>query len=504
MTDTRNPLRRRGVAALTGLALLLAALLGTGSALAAPGHGPPATTSDTPDPTQLQPPQVTVLKNGRHLADGLIFIGPKPAPGATAPSGQTGPEIVDNQGRPVWFNPIAAAGHRHRLPRPALPRQARPHLVAGQEHRRPRPRRGLRRHRSTATTSRSRRVDAGNGLDGRPARVPPDAAGHGADHDLPPGPVRPLLGRRPGDGTVFDGVVQEVDVATGKVLFEWHSLDHVPLSDSYQPVPTSAEHALRLLPHQLGQPRHRRQPADLRPPHLDRLQGRPQDGRRHLAARRQGAATSSSAPASSSPGSTTPCRRAPTRSASSTTSRTGRRSCPRSRVIRVHLDLKAKTATLVSSIEHPDGLSARLAGQRPAAARRRHLRRLGPARPLLRVRLQRQPALRRRPAAPATTATAPTARPGSGSPTPTRPPTARALRRQPRHRRRDLERRDRGRPLGRARRPPPTGLHPAGSARWNGLDTTIDAHTHSPYVEVLALDDRGRPIGRSQPVPVSD
>ena len=43
----------------------------------------------------------------------------------------------------------------------------------------------------------------------------------------------------PGDGQVFDGVVEEIDVATGGVLFEWHSLDHVPLTESHAPVPTT-------------------------------------------------------------------------------------------------------------------------------------------------------------------------------------------------------------------------------------------------------------------------
>lgn len=35
---------------------------------------------------------------------------------------------------------------------------------------------------------------------------------------------------------VLDSIVQEVDVATGKVLFEWHSLDHVPFTDTYAPL----------------------------------------------------------------------------------------------------------------------------------------------------------------------------------------------------------------------------------------------------------------------------
>jgi arylsulfotransferase ASST len=36
----------------------------------------------------------------------------------------------------------------------------------------------------------------------------------------------------------LDSIVQEVDIATGKVLFEWHSLDHVPLAESYSPILT--------------------------------------------------------------------------------------------------------------------------------------------------------------------------------------------------------------------------------------------------------------------------
>jgi Arylsulfotransferase (ASST) len=36
---------------------------------------------------------------------------------------------------------------------------------------------------------------------------------------------------------VFDCVVQEIDIPTGLVLFHWDSLDHVPLSDSYEPLP---------------------------------------------------------------------------------------------------------------------------------------------------------------------------------------------------------------------------------------------------------------------------
>ena len=42
----------------------------------------------------------------------------------------------------------------------------------------------------------------------------------------------------PANGTVIEGVVQEVNIATGAVIFEWHSLDHIPLSKSLAPAPT--------------------------------------------------------------------------------------------------------------------------------------------------------------------------------------------------------------------------------------------------------------------------
>jgi hypothetical protein len=37
----------------------------------------------------------------------------------------------------------------------------------------------------------------------------------------------------PVDGNVLDGIAQELDIETGEVLFEWHSLEHVGLDESY-------------------------------------------------------------------------------------------------------------------------------------------------------------------------------------------------------------------------------------------------------------------------------
>jgi Arylsulfotransferase (ASST) len=42
---------------------------------------------------------------------------------------------------------------------------------------------------------------------------------------------------------VLDSVVQEIDIPTGLVLFQWDSLDHVPLGSSYSPLPKQSPKA---------------------------------------------------------------------------------------------------------------------------------------------------------------------------------------------------------------------------------------------------------------------
>jgi hypothetical protein len=52
----------------------------------------------------------------------------------------------------------------------------------------------------------------------------------------------------PKNGFVYDSVVQELDAHTGKVVWEWHSLDHVPLSESLQAHEEPAQHATKKRP----------------------------------------------------------------------------------------------------------------------------------------------------------------------------------------------------------------------------------------------------------------
>ena len=78
---------------------------------------------------------------------------------------------------------------------------------------------------------------------------------------------------------MLDGIVQELDIETGEVLFEWHSLDHVGLEETLR-APTDLPgfdyfhlNSIDLITTNLL--------ISARGPR--RLQDRPQDGRDHLA-----------------------------------------------------------------------------------------------------------------------------------------------------------------------------------------------------------------------------
>jgi hypothetical protein len=207
------------------VALVAALLVALGAAAAAPVRAD----------TALQPPSVTVLQSSPGAADGLVFVTPRRT---TAPSGQQGPEIVDGQGRPVWFDPITngeqATDFRVQRYRgkPVLTWWQGTNPVV----------RGVGVGVDEIADSSYNiiaSVRAGNGLDADQHEFVLTPRGtalltiyHAVPYDLS------SVGGSP-NGKVFDCIVQEVDIATGAVLFEWHSLDHVPLSDSYAPLPPS-------------------------------------------------------------------------------------------------------------------------------------------------------------------------------------------------------------------------------------------------------------------------
>ena len=76
---------------------------------------------------------------------------------------------------------------------------------------------------------------------------------------------------------VLEPVIQDIDIATGTLLFEWHGLSSIPLKDSYQPVPKKAAAPTTTCTPTRSQCG-RRQPAPVGPPHVDRVQDRSASG----------------------------------------------------------------------------------------------------------------------------------------------------------------------------------------------------------------------------------
>jgi hypothetical protein len=172
----------------------------------------------------LSPPAVEVATQARDTAPGYVFVAPKKG------AGQDGPMIVDNRGQPVWFRPIRSEDA-----------QAMDFKV--QRY----------RGEPVLTWYQGVGITYGRGeyviLDGSYREVTRVRAGNGylGDHHeflITPqdtalitiyNPVRRDLSAVGGseDGLVLDGIAQEVDIETGEVLFEWHSLDHVGLEESY-------------------------------------------------------------------------------------------------------------------------------------------------------------------------------------------------------------------------------------------------------------------------------
>ena len=187
--------------------------------------GPARTFRSRPD---LIPPTVSVGRPAEGAAPGYVFVAPKKGPG------QDGPMILDNNGDPVWFRPVRSAARdamdfkaqRYRG-EPVLTWWEGTHLAYG---------RGEYVVFDTAYREVAR-VRAGNGLDGDHHEfliTERDTALITAYVELPHD-LSPVGG--PEDGRVAEGVVQEIDIETGEVLFEWRSLDHVPVEESHGDLP---------------------------------------------------------------------------------------------------------------------------------------------------------------------------------------------------------------------------------------------------------------------------
>jgi hypothetical protein len=83
-------------------------------------------------------------------------------------------------------------------------------------------------------------VRAGNGYEAdlHDFQLAPDHVAYITAYNLMRCDLSAVGGKR--NGTIIDTAVQEIDVKTGLVRWEWHSLDHVGVGESHTPVPTSA------------------------------------------------------------------------------------------------------------------------------------------------------------------------------------------------------------------------------------------------------------------------
>ena len=204
--------------------------------------GSRTTASPTPRPRgawtfrsrpDLRPPVVEVLKSGRGLSPGHIFIAPKKDPDEEGP-GQDGPLILDNQGDPVWFRP-APPGERDVMNFLAQNYKGRPVLTWwGGIHG------GFGDGEYVIFDDSYREVKrfkAGNGYPGdhHEFLITPQNTALITIYAETPYDLSPYGG--PKDGLVMDGIAQEIDIETGEVIFEWHSLDHVDVGESfYEPI----------------------------------------------------------------------------------------------------------------------------------------------------------------------------------------------------------------------------------------------------------------------------
>ena len=183
----------------------------------------------------LQPAAIKVLHNSTAAAGGDIFVGPQVGPVTD------GPEILDPAGHLVWYDPVPAGSEANNFR--VQEYGGRPVLTWWQGYLDLRS--GVGTGHDVILNSSYRQiatVQAANGLTADLHEFELTPAGtalitayfpvywdttslHGSAHH-----------------PVLDAVVQEIDVKSGLLLFQWDSLDHVPLQASYLglPAPTQA------------------------------------------------------------------------------------------------------------------------------------------------------------------------------------------------------------------------------------------------------------------------
>jgi hypothetical protein len=167
----------------------------------------------------LKPPRVKLLVRTRHASPGYLFIAPKKK------VEEGGPLILDNRGRVIWFLPVDRRGvtdfrvQRYR---------GKPVLTWWR-----------------GKSADDKRLGRYSLYDNSYRLIKYVRPGHGLSGDMHEFKITSrntalmTLSHRVRVKTrnVLEGAFQEVDIRTGRVLFEWHSVGHVALTESYYRLP---------------------------------------------------------------------------------------------------------------------------------------------------------------------------------------------------------------------------------------------------------------------------
>ncbi len=172
---------------------------------------------------------VTILTRSADADGGDIFIAPMGG------SYASGPEIISDTGKVIWFHPLPAGQvatdfrTQTYLGQPVLTWFQAGGAAGGTDYIYDD------RYRQIAT------VRAGNGYltDFHEFLITPWNTALILADDITTANLTSIGG--PADQMVADGIVQEIDIRTGQVLFQWDSADHVPYRDSQVTRPASAD-----------------------------------------------------------------------------------------------------------------------------------------------------------------------------------------------------------------------------------------------------------------------
>ena len=167
----------------------------------------------------LSPPAVEVTTQAHDTAPGYIFVSPE-----KGDVGQGGSMIVDDRGEVVWFRPLQGRyGRAHNLKVQSYRGKG---VLTWMD--------GVNEYVIFDHSYREMaRFGAGNGRDGdhHEFLISPQDTALITVYSPVPRDLSSIGGLK--DDTLWQGIIQELDIESGEVLFEWHSLDHVGLDESY-------------------------------------------------------------------------------------------------------------------------------------------------------------------------------------------------------------------------------------------------------------------------------